>query len=335
LMQLLLGKLEPTSLEVDGVNLRVLRRGDGTLELADFLESRTERTGPSDRKHSVPGRLEIQIRGGTLTLIDESSKTRLHFQNVDGEVVREGHRVIIHQMRGILNGGPFHLVGQLDRTGDAPRFEGRFRADDVVLDDGMSVLRYAVPVLAGASLNLKGRLNSDLYLEGEGSSWPALRPTLAGHGVIAINPIDLDGAPVISELSKIAKLSRQGRVASIHSEFVVQEERIATDHFTLDVGRVPITLSGWTDFDGRLDYRINLSGLDARLPDKARRLLGDLNVNLQSLQMLTLQGNVNKMVVRLNGISLDRDLLRDSGIKREDREKLRTLGRKFLDELVR
>ena len=116
---------------------------------------------------------------------------------------------------------------------------------------------------------------------------------------------------------------------------MVQDQRIATDHFTLDIGRVPMTLSGWTDFDGRIDYRINLSGLNERLPDKARRILGELNVNLQSLQMLTLQGTVNKMVVRVNGIALDRDLLRESGIKREDREKLRVLGRKVLDQLVR
>ena len=260
LMQLLLGKLEPTSLEVDGINLRVLRRADGTLELADFLEPRAERRSPSNRNHRGPGRLVIQIRAGTLTLIDEPSKTRLHLQNVEGEAVREGQRTIIHQMRGMLNGGPFHFVGQLDRTGDAPRFEGRFRAEDVVLDDGMSVLRYAVPVLAGAPLNLKGRLDSDLYLQGEGSTWEAVRRSLAGHGVIALNPVDLAGAPLVSELSKIAELTRQGRVASIRSDFVVQDQRIATDHFTLDIGRVPMTLSGWTDFDGH-----------HRLPDQSER----------------------------------------------------------------
>ena len=51
--------------------------------------------------------------------------------------------------------------------------------------------------------------------------------------------------------------------------------------------------------------------------------------------MLTLQGTVNQMVVRLNGIALDRGLLREAGIKREDREKLRVLGRQVLDQLVR
>jgi hypothetical protein len=36
-------------------------------------------------------------------------------------------------------------------------------------------------------------------------------------------------------------------------------------------------------------------------------------------------------------VSLDRDLLREAGVhvKKQDREKLRVLGRKLLDELVR
>ena len=135
--------------------------------------------------------------------------------------------------------------------------------------------------------------------------------SLAGHGVIAINPVDLDGAPLIAELSKIAELSRQGRVASIRSDFVIKDRRITTDHFTLNIGRVPMTLAGWTGFDGHIDYRINLKALTDRLPDKARRLLGELNVDLGSLTTLTLRGTVNQMVVQVNGVSLDRGLLRE------------------------
>jgi AsmA-like C-terminal region len=238
-------------------------------------------------------------------------------------------------LRGVLNGGPCQFVGELDRTGSEPRFEGRIQAQDVVLDDGMSVLRYAVPVLAGASLNLKGHLNTDVYLQGRGATGDTLSQSLTGHGMIAINPIDLDGAPLIAELSKIAELRRQGRVASIRSDFVIEDRRITTDHFTLNVGRVPMTLAGWTSFDGHLDYRINLKGLTDRLPDKARRLLGDLNVDVGSLTILTLRGTVNQMVVQVNGVSLDRGLLKNAGLKREDREKLRAVGRKFLDELTR
>ena len=152
----------------------------------------------------------------------------------------------------------------------------------------MNALRYAVPVLAGTSLNLKGHLDADVYLQGRGATGDAVSRSLAGHGMIAINPIDLDGAPLMAELSKIADISQQGRVASIRSDFVIKDQRVTTDHFTLNVGRVPITLAGWTSFDGQLDYRINLKGLTDRLPDRARRLLGDLKVDVGSVASLDL-----------------------------------------------
>ena len=151
--------------------------------------------------------------------------------------------------------------------------EARFRAEKVVLDDGMRLIRYAVPVLAGSSLDLKGQVDLDLYLQGKGKTWDTLSRTLTGHGLVAINPIDLEGSPIVAELSKIVDLKRQGRIASIKTDFLISNRRVTTDHFVLDVGRVPLALSGWTDFDGNLDYRINLNGLNDRLPDKARRFL--------------------------------------------------------------
>jgi AsmA-like C-terminal region len=333
-LDMLRGNLRPQSVEAHEVTLRALRRADGTVEIAEFLRPEVQRT-----QHAGPHRdaapLIVRIRGGSLTLIDEPSQTRLHMQNAEGEGILEDRRILIQNLRGVLNGGPCQFVGEFDRTGDEPRFEGRIQAQDVVLDDGMSVLRYAVPVLAGTSLNLKGHLNTDVYLQGRGATGDAMSQSLAGHGMIAINPIDLDGAPLIAELSKVAELSRQGRVASIRSDFVIQDRRITTDHFTLNVGRVPMTLAGWTSFDGHLDYRINLKGLTDRLPDKARRLLGDLNVEVGSLTTVTLRGTVNQMVVQVNGVSLDRGIFKEVKLKREDREKLRAVGRKFLDQLTR
>jgi AsmA protein len=279
--------------------------------------------------------VSFRIHGAGVTIVDEPSHSRLQMNEVEGEAILDDRRIIISGVRGVINGGPFQIVGEFDRTAPEPRFEGRFRADDVVLDDGMSMIRYAVPVLAGASLNLKGHVDTDIYLKASGTSGDALAQSLTGHGMIAINPIDLDGAPLITELSRIAEMSRQGRVASIRSDFVIEDRRIKTDHFTLNVGRAPITLAGWTDFDGHLDYLISFKGLTDRLPDKARRLLGDLKVDLGSQATLALRGTVNQMVVQFNGVALDRNLIKATGLNRQDREKLRKLGRQFLDQIAR
>jgi AsmA-like C-terminal region len=335
LPQLLWGNLEPSLLEVEGVKLRVLRRADGTFELADFLG--TDRPSPqSSEVNRDSAQLAVQIRNGTIELIDEPTKTKLLLKNIEGEGTREGRQTFIHHLRGTVNGGPFQLVGQLDRSAPVPSAEGRFTADDVILDDGMSeLLRYVVPVLAGSPLNLKGRMHADFHLKARGASPDALRQSLAGAGEISINPIDLDGAPVVDELRKVAEISGHGRLASIHSDFVVKDRRITTDHFTLNIGRIPMTLSGWTDLNGQLEYRIKLEELTQRIPDKARRLLGELNLDVDGLTTLTLSGTIDQMVVRLNGTVLDRNLIREAGLRREDREKLKVMGRQFLDKIVR
>jgi len=335
LPQLLWGKLEPSLLEVEGVKLRVLRRSDGTFELADLLG--TDRPSlPSNGGHRDSDRLAVQIRNGTIELIDEPTKTKLLLKNVEGEGTRAGRLTFIHHLRGTINGGPFRFSGQLDRSGPVPSMEGRFFADEVILDDGMSeILRYVVPVLAGSPLNLKGRMHSDFHLQSRGTTRDVLSQSLAGEGEISINPIDLDGAPVVDELRKVAEISGHGRIASIRSDFVVKDRRISTDHFTLNIGRMPMTLSGWTDLDGQIDYRIKLEALTQRIPDKARRLLGELNLDVEGLTTLTLSGTVDQMVVRLNGTPLDRNLIRETGLRREDREKLKAMSRQFLDKIVR
>src|SRR5262245_61194265 len=191
---LMQGKVAPESIEIHRSNLRVLRRGDGSLELADFIVPPPK--DPRDRGRSAngPERIAIVIHGATVAVVDEPSKSLFHLQNVEGEGAVEGGRVIIDHARGKLNGGPFQFSGQLDRSGEEPTFEARFRADRVVLDDGMRLLRYAVPVLAGASLYMRGNLDADLYLQGKGKTWKSLSRSLAGHGLVAINPIDLAGS---------------------------------------------------------------------------------------------------------------------------------------------
>jgi AsmA protein len=336
LIQLLRGRIKPTRLEVNGVELRILRRGDGTVELADLLQPVPESPVTSHgHEANPPPPLVIQIRRSTVTVIDEPTQTRLYLQNVEGEGLCEGRRTTIDHLRGTLNGGPFRFGAQLDRTASDLSMEAQFRADDVVLDKGMRVLRYVVPVLAGASTSLKGQLHADLYVQGRGSTWNALWESLVGQGVISLNPVDLDGAPLVAELSKFAVLPSQRRVASIHSDFTVKDRRIATDHFTVNIGRVPITLSGWTDLDGRIDYQMRLESLSDHLPDKARRILGDLNLQAGSLTSLTLRGTLNQMTVQVNGIPVDGSLFHESALRREDRERLRVLGRQLRDRILR
>jgi hypothetical protein len=152
---------------------------------------------------------------------------------------------------------------------------------------------------------------------------------------LSLKEIDLEGAPVVAELSKLAELTGPSRLATIHSDFIVKDRRITTDHLTLNIARIPLTMSGWTDLDGRLEYRVKLAGLNERLPSRARRVLGDLNLDVGSLTSLTLHGTLNNVMVQVNGLSVDTSQIQEPGLRRDDRERLRMLGRQLRDKILR
>jgi AsmA-like C-terminal region len=338
LLQLLGGPCQPARLEADGVELRVLRRGDGTVELADLVQPMpASRPGPIDSTRPPGRRITVQVHRASVDVIDEPTQTRLHLRDIEGEGYAEGPMAVVEQLRGTINGGTFRFVARLDRTRSALAAEARLRADDVALDDGMSVLRYVVPVLAGGPAAVKGRLNADFSLRGRGPSWPILGRGLAGHGAVALDRLALDGAPLIAEVSRLAESGGRRRIGSVRTDFVYQDRRITTDHFTLNIGRMPITMSGWTDLDGRVDYQMKIDGLKEGLPEEARRILGELKLDAGSLTSLALRGTLDRMVVQVGGVPIDGR--RPGGsrprLSPDDREQLRLLGRQLRDQLLR
>jgi AsmA protein len=335
LLQMLGGDCRPTTVEVDGVELRVLRRSDGTVELADLLHPVPPRGVGNDGRRPPPERRTVvRLHRAGVTVVDEPTQTRLRLRDVEGEGYAEGPMAVVEQLSGSINGGEFRFAARIDRTASALAAEAQLRLDDVALDDGMKALRYIVPVLPGASEVLKGRLNGDFYLSGHGPSWPVLCRDLAGHGSVALNRVALDGTPMIAELSRLADLGPR-RVGSVRTQFVYKSGRVATDHLALNIGRMPITMSGWTDLDGHLDYQMKISGLNERLPDQARRLLGELKLDVGSLTTLTVRGTLNRMVVQVNGVPIDANAVREPSLRPDDRQRLRLLGRQLRDQLLR
>ena len=299
LWQLLWGKFEPTNLQADEATLRVLRRKDGSFELADLVRFDGDSTATSSAEphRCGPSKLNTKVRQTRILLIDQPSQTQLTFDEVEGEGIWEGEGAFVATLSGRLNQGPFEFTAHLDRSGGQPNFEGQFRTSDVVLDQGMSMLRYLVPVLAGAGGQLQGRMAMDVYLRGRGECREVLGKSLVGNGSLVLDPIELNGTPLMTEFAKLAELSSTDNLASIRSDFVVQDGRIKTDHLTLTAGRIPVAISGWTDFDGRLDYQVKLDGVADRIPDQARKFISGLDLDLNSLTSLRLRGNVDRVVI--------------------------------------
>jgi AsmA protein len=335
LLQLVFGHVDPTEIVARKVHLRVLRRRDGRLELADFLQPAGRDSAPvggAENPDAGPTGLTVYVREATVLVIDEPTGTRLEFNDVEGRATCQGRLTSVQELKGTVNGGPFELAASLDRSGRLSAFEGHLRARDVELADGMNALEYLVPVLAGgaAGPGLDGKLTLDLYLRGQGCSREALARTLVGHGSVALDPVKLDGSRLLDDVGRVVDLPPQGRVGSARSDLVIKDGKIVTDNLTLDVAKVPVVLAGSTGFDGRLSYKLRTDGFSDRLPSKAREFLSELSVDLDDVAEVRLSGTVDDLVVTVDGVALD-----PAEGQADDRQIRREIGRKVLDRIRR
>jgi len=335
LSSLLFGKLDATDLEVEQARLRVLRRADGSLELADLVRPSKTGSGSTAAEASGPSNLQFRLNGAEVLIVDEPTRSRVTLERVNGEGLWEDGKNINASLNGYVNEGQFQLTGSLDRTPGRPSFEGQFRADAVGLDDGMSVLRYLVPVLAGASPKVSGVLNMEMYLRGDGDTCERLRETLLGHGQIAIDPIELEGTELLAEVERRITIPRKSRVASLNTDFSVRNGRVTTKRLALNMAKTPLVITGWTDFDGRLDYRMGLDGLADRVPDRARRLLADLDVDLEGLSTLRLSGTVDDLTVTVSSQNPDASSAVDRLLEGRDKQRLKMIGQELRNKLLR
>lgn len=335
--QLLRGKFEPTSLDVEGLTLRVLRRHDGSLELADLVRAdpRTAAAQTSEPHECGLSKLTARLHHARIQLIDVPTQTSIVLEDVEGQGVWEGEGAFNITLSGEFNEGPFQFTAHFHRSGRQPFFEGQFRATDAVLDQNMNALRYLVPVLAGTPGQVQGKMDMDLYLSGQGNTRDALCKTLRGRGSLTIDPLEFAGAPVLTELANLVQVPAQERSGSIQTSFTVEDSRINTDRLSLHAGRVPIVVSGWTGFDGRMSYQMKLDGLVEKVPEKARQFLSGLDVDLSTLTSVRLSGNVDKVELSLQRSAAPRGPAVESLFTKEERERIKVLGKRLRDKVLR
>ena len=330
LFQMLFGRVEPTAVDVQGLRLRVLRRKDGCLELADLLRpNATVPLASSDPDQVVESSaLEFRFRDATVLVIDEATGTHLEVTGVEGRGTCQGPLASITELRGTLNGGTIRLAARLDRSDTSPGFEGQVRLRDVRLGPGMALLAYLVPVLSGTSGDLDGILSLDLYLRGRGDTRASIRETLVGQGRLGLDPVSLDGSRLLEGLGDLFDLPRSGRVGDVWADLTIKDGRVGSENLTVNVGKVPVVLAGWTDFDGRINYRVRAEGLLEKLPGKAQDYLKQLRpeLKLEEVAGVEIGGTVDALRVTSHGVPINRG---------DNRRRLLDLSRRVRDQLRR
>ncbi len=311
--QLLFGQFDPTRIDVKGAQLRILRRPDGRLELADLLGTHRDPSATSPGSDPVdrdePKSLDVRVVDATIWLLDEPTGTRLKITEVEARGTCHGSLVSVTSLHGNLNDGTVQLAAQYDRTDVSPRFEGHLRVRGAGLGQGMNALGYLVPVLVGTRPGLEGRLTLDLYLRGQGDSHAALAETLVGQGRIGLDPIALDGSRLLAGIGDLFALEDQGRVGDVWADLTIRNGRVTSENLTVDVAKVPVVLTGWTDFDGRISYRLKTDGLIDKLPGRAQEFLSQLKpeLKLNELADVRIEGTVDALSVTAHGLPIARN----------------------------
>jgi len=336
-LQMISGQFEPSEIAIDGLSLRVLRRQDGTLELADLLRPIALKPETSEASSCETASFEVRLLGGTVTVIDQSSNTLLNMAGVQGHATWHGKHTAIPELHGSINGGTFNIAASWDRTKPECAYDAKIHVKDLVLDEGTNSLIYLVPILSGLprSKSLEGRLSTTLDIQGAGTSRDMLRRSLIGQGSITLDPITLDGSRLLEDLAALIDLPREDRVGVVTSDFVIREGRLRTDNLTIEGAKVPVVLSGWTDFDGNLDYKLRSDLLAARLSNKARDFLEDFAINVEKeTSVFHITGRLDAMRITVEGPAGDRQ--GGNAMRRlDERQKLRDVGKRFRERLLR
>lgn len=327
---LAMGRCRPTKFRVDGLDLRIHRRLDGTFASGEWLLAAPARSTPSDPRGAsdVEVPLAVELGRGRITVVDEPLDTRLVLTGVEGHATRRDHRTAIEDLHGRLNGGLVELVAEVDRSGPVPAIEANVRARGVALDGGLRVLGYFAPALGGPDGAMSGNLDAMVYVRGRGRSGRDVAASLVGQGAIRLDPVRLDGSPFLAELAgAVGPHAAGAKVATIKTDFRISNRRVASENLTLQVAGVPIVLAGWTDFDGRVDYRFRPGTLAGRLSGRAREVLADLSIDVAAPGEVRVAGTLDRPTVTVDG--------KAPPTGREIEAKLRRVGRQLRRELLR
>ncbi len=344
LWHLLKGQVHATHGRASGVTLRVHRFADGSFEFGDLLtrDPQPPTSTASNDHEDVP--LQIELENAKLVIRDEPTKTSVDLTDVWASGTWGRERAEITRLRGETQGGRLRLAARMDRGSRTPVFEGEVRLQNVGLTQNAGALSFLVPALAGRAESLSGRLNLDVRVQARCASGEQVRKTLSGEGSVAITELAINSSELLSEVCQVLRLPARDRYASLNGGFLIGNQRVATRDLSLRIDPLPapISIVGWTDFGGRLDYLVRVDGLTSRLGALANRLsaqaqpyLADLPQALSEVAELRVRGTTQNLEVSANGDRLEEWADKIKKKHPDDVDALRELGRHLRNRVLR
>ena len=177
-----------------------------------------------------------------------------------------------------LNDGSGTVLASANLKEEKPPLIFDMKLSDVNINQNMDLLAYIVPVLAAPDGKLSGQLNMQFKAKGNGLDWQDdLSKSLNGEGEIEIKDGHIKGGRVTSKIIKALGKSGEYEFDKITTRFVISDSKIINDDISVNGKEFDIGLSGWTSFDGRIEYSADAEALSEHVGRDGRKILGALS----------------------------------------------------------
>ncbi len=332
-VRVVFGCCQPSVVGIENAEIRVHRRVDGSYEFGELARSRTSgfaSVGSATPLADSPA-IQLRVANSTIRLIDEAAQIRLILSNVQAQAAYQPRIVELKSVEGLLNGGTFKMAARLQRDPSVPQFSAEVRVNQARLDRGLNMVGKFVPLIARDEAPINGRLNLRLAVHGQGATSNEIQRTVTGQGSILLDPIDLVGSRLLTELKTLGEWPDENHVGAVSSNFSIDHRRVTTEDLTIRAARLPFVVAGWTDFDGQFEYGTRVDQMIAGLPREARSILGDAKSSLDELAGLRIKGNPDQAQWTYHGRPLSGDL----GQSNTEHVRFRESARKIRDRFFR
>lgn len=222
-----------------------------------------------------------------------------------------------------------------------PSYNFAYDLVDIEIDQAFKTFN-TVRKIAPIAEHAKGKISSDLTVEGTfNQNMEPIYETMEGRGTLQSNQVALEGGPFLTKLSntlKVPGLAKQ-QVKNLDATFVIEEGKVVTDPFDVDIDAMTATVSGWVSFDETIDYlmemKIPRDALGSEFNQLAEGLLGQANAFLGGGMSI---GEFINMNVAIEGDLYDPSIkpqfagMEGESVKDQAKEKVKEVVDEQIDE---
>ena len=193
----------------------------------------------------------------------------------------------------IINEGPGTVSASANLKEEKPSLIFDMTLSDMLINQNMDILAYIVPVLAAPDGKISGKLSMMFNAKGNGLNWQDdLSKSLNGQGEIDIKDGHIKGGKITSKILKTFGKGGEYEFDNISTRFVIKESKIFNDDISINGKDFNIGLSGWTSFDGRLEYSADAQVIGDLIGGDVKRILGSMSKD--SKLPIVVTGTVSK-----------------------------------------